>query len=196
MRTNHQATALFLDRDGVINQRLLGDYVRKVSEFVFLEGALEALVGLARKFDYLFVVTNQQGIAKGRMTEADLQRVHEHMITKIEAAGGRLDGVYYCPYHERDQPACRKPNTGMGHQAQADFPAVSFERSLMVGDSVSDLVFGQRLGMQTVLLTTKVDLDQVAYAKIAPTIWRSLPSLKALDALLDQEKEVFGANCP
>lgn len=184
---NHLPTTLFLDRDGVINQRIVGDYVRNRSEFVFLEGALQALVDLARKFDYIVVVTNQQGIAKGRMTEADLQDVHDYMVAQVEAAGGRLDGVYYCPHHERDAPACRKPNPGMAHQAKADFPAIEFERALMVGDSVSDLVFGQRLGMKTVLLTTKMDLDQVAYAKVAGDVWASLPSLRALNDVLGSE---------
>lgn len=180
-------TTLFLDRDGVINQRIVGDYVRNVSEFVFLEGALQALVDLARKFDYLVVVTNQQGIAKGRMTEADLQVIHDYMVAQIERAGGRLDGVYYCPYHERDAPICRKPNPGMAHQAQADFPAITFERALMVGDSVSDLVFGQQLGMQTVLLTTKPDLDEVAYTLVKEEVWASLPSLQALNEVLGTE---------
>lgn len=177
---------LFLDRDGVINRRIVGDYVTTVSSFEFLDGAEAALSGLARKFDYILVVTNQQGIAKGRMTEADLEAVHAYMRHCVEQKGGRLDGIYYCPEHERDNPCCRKPRSGMARQAQADFPDLDFGHALMVGDSVSDLEFGQRLGMDTVLITTKPDLDRVAYAGVQGSVLAELPSLVALDRALEE----------
>ena len=181
-----QPLTLFLDRDGVINQRLIGDYVRHPNAFVFLEGALEALVGLARKFDPIIVVTNQQGIGKGLMSEADLQAVHQHMLSSIQQAGGRIDAIYHCPDLAEAHPNGRKPNPHMALQAQADFPAIRFDRALMVGDSVSDLVFGQRLGMATVLLTTKPDLDQQAYAEVRPQVLAELPSLAALEVALEE----------
>jgi histidinol-phosphate phosphatase family protein len=171
--------SLFLDRDGVINDRLVGRYVRHWGEWTFQEGALKALAILARKFDPIVVVTNQQGVAKGVMTAADLEAVHARMLTEVERAGGRIDGVYACLEHERMQPYCRKPNPGMAWQAKADFPQLELEQSIMVGDSVSDVVFGQRLNMRTALITTKPDLDRAAYQTVKETIWGEFPSLYA-----------------
>ncbi len=159
-----------LDRDGVINRRLIGNYVRRWDEFEFMEGVLEAMPILADYFQTIVVVTNQQGIAKGIMTEKDLQLVHQKMVATIEKSGGRIDKVYYCKEHERDNPHNRKPNIGMAEQAQKDFPYINFDNTVMVGDSVSDMVFGQRLGAQTALLTTKPDIDQAALQLIAPSI--------------------------
>lgn len=171
--------SLFLDRDGVINQRLVGQYVRHWGEWAFLEGALEALAILARKFDPIVIVTNQQGVAKGLMSAQDLEQLHEIMLEKIHEAGGRIDRVYACMEHESAQSINRKPNPGMAWQAQADFPNLNLEESIMVGDSVSDLVFGQQLKMRTVLLTTKPDLDQAAYAQVRAKVWDEFPSLYA-----------------
>ena len=82
---------LFLDRDGVINRRLVDAYVRNWQEFAFEEGVLEAIKRFSEIFGRTFVVTNQQGIAKELMTEADLQVVHQQMIGEIERVGGRID---------------------------------------------------------------------------------------------------------
>lgn len=144
------AWTLFLDRDGVINERLPGDYVKNTGEFRFTEGTLEALRLLAPLFKYIVVVTNQQGIGKGVMTEADLYRIHTHMLNEVSRHGGRIDGVYHCPDLAEDNPACRKPNTGMALQAQRQFPGIDFRYSVMVGDSDSDMEFGTRLGMKCV----------------------------------------------
>jgi histidinol-phosphate phosphatase family protein len=150
---------LFLDRDGVINDRIVGSYVRNWSEFEFLDGVLEAMPILARKFDCIVVVTNQQGIAKGVMTEADLNKVHARMLEEIEKKGGRIDQVYFCAEHERDNPPCRKPNVGMAEQAKSDFPRINFDHAIMVGDSITDIEFGFNMNMKTVLIETKVDID-------------------------------------
>lgn len=171
--------SLFLDRDGVINRRIVGSYVRNWEEWEFLEGTLDALAILAQKFDPIIVVTNQQGVAKGLMTADDLEQLHHMMLTKIQEAGGRIDGIYACVEHERKQPYCRKPNPGMAWQAKAAFPALDFKSSIMVGDSVSDLVFGQQLNMRTVLLTTKPDFDKTAYTVVKEKVWGEFPSLYA-----------------
>ena len=148
---------LFLDRDGVINQRLPGDYVKRVEEFEFLPGALEAIRGLSQRFGVVVVVTNQQGIGKGIMTTNDLLEIHKVMRQKVSEAGGRLDNVYFCPELASADPECRKPNTGMGLQAKKDFPEIEFTRSVMVGDSPSDMEFGQRLDMHTVYIGQRDD---------------------------------------
>lgn len=152
--------SLFLDRDGVINKRIVGSYVRSWAEFEFLEGAREALATFVPIFDTIVVVTNQQGIAKGVMTEQDLINLHQKMLENIEQVGGKIDQVYYSKEHESTNPPDRKPNTGMGLKAQSDFPTIDFKNAWMVGDSVSDLEFGLRLGMKVALVTTKKDIDQ------------------------------------
>ena len=176
---------LFLDRDGVINHRIVGSYVRKWSEFEFMEGTLEALNTLKKYFSPIFVVTNQQGIAKGVMTEQDLQLLHTQMKEKIEKAGGVLDAIYYCKEHERENPPCRKPNIGMALQAQKDFPVINLNNAVMVGDSISDIEFGLRLDMQTVLITTKEDIDTQKLEKIKPQINYTCSSLLEFAQIID-----------
>ncbi len=150
--TPGRSWSLFLDRDGVINERIPNDYVKKVEEFVFNPGATEAIARFNHIFGKVFVVTNQQGIGKGQMTHDQLDQVHRHMVSHIEGAGGRIDKIYYCPFLAKDHPFCRKPQVGMGLQARKDFPEVSLKRSVMAGDTLNDMVFGRRLGMATVLI--------------------------------------------
>jgi len=161
---------LFLDRDGVINQRIPGDYIKTVEEFEFIPGSLEAIVRFRSMFHRIVVVTNQQGIGKGRMTEAQLSEVHEHMISEVKKAGGRIDKVYHCPKLAREEPLCRKPNIGMAIEAQSDFPGIDFKKSIIVGDSISDMKFGKRLGMKTVFITTKEE-DAIAAAEMEFDLW-------------------------
>ena len=155
--------SLFLDRDGVINLRTPGDYIRSPETFEPVPGLGEAMHLLAGLFGRIVVVTNQAGIGKGLMTEADLDAVHQKMQSEVEAAGGRIDKAYHCPHPPAIGCDCRKPNPGMAHQAQADFPDIQFDQSWMVGDSASDLEFGRRLGMRTVLIEGKTeDADLLA----------------------------------
>ena len=151
---------LFLDRDGVINRRLPGDYVRRWEDFSFLDGVLEALRSLGQLFGRIVVVTNQQGIGKGLMTEADLALIHRRMLEQVHEAGGRIDAVYYCPDLAGEADSCRKPGPVMAYRARADFPEIEFSRSVMAGDSLSDMAFGCRLGMLSVLIETKAEALQ------------------------------------
>lgn len=148
---------IFLDRDGVINERLPGRYVQFVEEFQFTKGALNAFEVLSRKFDRVLVVTNQQGIGKGIMTALELKEVHNHMQMEVEKVGAKIDGIYFCPELATANPNCRKPNPGMAFQAKADFPEIDFSKSIIVGDSISDMLFGKRLGMKTILIKSNPD---------------------------------------
>jgi D-glycero-D-manno-heptose 1,7-bisphosphate phosphatase len=147
--------AVFLDRDGVINERLPGEYVARWHEFRFCAGTLRAMSVLARLVGRIVVVTNQQGIGKGLMTEGDLAAVHENMLRDIREAGGRVDGVYHCPHLKVENSPLRKPNVGMAFLAKHDFPDIDFQKSFMVGDSASDMEFGRRLGMVNVFIEGK-----------------------------------------
>ncbi len=146
---------LFLDRDGVINQKLENDYVKTLEEFNFLPGSKKALAVLFKKFGRTIIVTNQQGIGKGLMTEDDLSQIHNHMLSELQKTGTAIDKIYFCPHLAKDNPECRKPNIGMALQAKKDFPEIDFSKSIMVGDSISDIKFGQNAGMQTIFVSDK-----------------------------------------
>ena len=150
---------LFLDRDGVINHEKYLDYIHKWEEFVFYEGVKEAIQIFAQKFRYIFVVTNQKGVARGLTKEADLLTIHRNMADEIAKAGGRIDKVYYCGDLDETSPN-RKPNPGMGLQAKKEFPLISFDKAIMVGNTLGDMEFGRNLGTKTVFLpTTKPNTD-------------------------------------
>lgn len=151
---------LFLDRDGVINEKLDNDYVKKLDEFKFIEGAKEAIVNFSKTFGRIVIVTNQQGIGKGIMSHEELKVVHDFMQTEIEKAGGKLDHIYYCPALAAENARCRKPNIGMAEEAQKDFPEIDFEKSILVGDSVSDIEMGVKAGMFTVFISSGEKTEQ------------------------------------
>lgn len=145
--------ALFLDRDGVINEEKNGSYIFHKDEFIFYPGAEEALVRLSRQFDYVFIVTNQRGVGRGYMTVAALDEIHTHLIKTITQAGGKINKIYYAPSVDSNH-SHRKPNTGMALEAQKDFPDIDFSQSVMVGNNLSDMQFGKTMGMKTVFLST------------------------------------------
>lgn len=144
---------LFLDRDGVINHEKHLDYIHTWDEFVFYDGVKQALKLLSPKFKTIVVVTNQKGIGKGLTLLKDLETIHRNMLAEIEMTGGRIDKVYFCSDLEETSP-CRKPNPGMAYQAQKDFPSIDFNKSVMVGNTLSDMEFGRNIGAFTVFLPT------------------------------------------
>ncbi|MBK6933325.1 MAG: HAD family hydrolase [Saprospirales bacterium] len=166
--------ALFLDRDGVINRRVPGDYIRQPADFIPQTGALEALRLLAGRFGRIVVVTNQAGVGKGLMDERDLEAVHRKMLALAQAAGGRIDGVYVCPHRPGSGCTCRKPATGMALQALADFPDIDVAHSWMVGDSVSDMQLGYAMGMKTALITGKSEESEALAALLVDCRFESL----------------------
>ncbi len=143
---------LFLDRDGVINQRITDEYVKLPEEFEFIPGVKEALAILAGLFDPIIVVTNQQGIGKGLMTATQLNAIHQKMLDEVVKAGGRIDAVFYSPDLKNMRSFTRKPAVGMGLKARNQFHSINFKKSIMVGDTYSDILFGHRLGMLTILV--------------------------------------------
>ncbi|WP_343632346.1 HAD-IIIA family hydrolase [Fluviicola sp.] len=143
---------LFLDRDGVINVRLMGDYVKTREEFELLPGVARAVSKANTLFSHVFVVTNQQGIGKGVMTERNLSEIHSYCSELLEVENGHIDQYYFAPNLASENSTLRKPNSGMALLAQSEFPAVDFRKSIMVGDSDSDIEFGRKLGMKTVFI--------------------------------------------
>ena len=158
--------ALFLDRDGVINQD--SGYTHRIDDFVFLPGIFE-LCRHARAAGWrIFVVTNQAGIGRGLYTEKDFLDLTQWMLTQFEAAGAAIDKVYFCPYHAeaavgeyRRDSKFRKPNPGMILQARDEF-SLDLAASVLVGDKPSDIEAGQRAGVGTNLLLVSAQVSAAA----------------------------------
>jgi D-glycero-alpha-D-manno-heptose 1-phosphate guanylyltransferase len=144
---------LFLDRDGVINEEKVGEYVLHWGEFIFSKGVLEVFKKLSDKFGRVIVISNQRGVGKELMTEADLQSIHLEMQREVEIVGGKIDKIYYC-IEKEDTCFNRKPNPGMAFQAIQDFPDIDLAKTIMVGNKPSDMRFGRSAGAFTVFVTT------------------------------------------
>lgn len=151
---------LFLDRDGVINYEEVGSYITRWEDFRFYEGVTEALQVFAEKFGRIIIVTNQRGVSKRLMTVDDLQDIHSRMLNHIVQRGGKIDGIYFCTDLD-DESTNRKPNPGMGLQAKADFPEIDFTRSIMIGNTMNDMIFGKKLGMFTIFISSNRPAPQL-----------------------------------
>lgn len=143
---------VFLDRDGVINQKPPeGQYISKWDDFQILPGVETAIATLNRSGHRVIVVTNQRGIALGLYTKDDVLRLHENLRNHLVPFGAHLDAIYFCP-HDKNECDCRKPGPGMFEQAFHDFSMVSSANSVIIGDSVSDIEAGIHLGMPTIFI--------------------------------------------
>ena len=153
LRQVDHSWTLFIDRDGVINDEIVGTYVLNRDEFKFSTGVLNALSILAGKVNKIIVISNQRGIGRGLMTEQDLQSIHQHMLEEVIKHGGRIDHIFYCTEKEA---TCynRKPNPGMAYQAVQLFQEIDLNRTIMIGNKPSDMRFGRAAGVYTVFLTT------------------------------------------
>jgi len=143
--------ALFLDRDGVIN--VDKGYVSRVEDFEWVPGAAEAIAAFNARNWYVFVVTNQSGIARNYYTESDMHTLHDWMLAELAQQGARIDRIYHCPYHEEgENPAYRKasfdrkPNPGMLLAAMSEFP-VKREQSFLIGDKEADMAAARAAGV-------------------------------------------------
>ena len=143
---------LFLDRDGVINRRIIGGYVTRWEDFKFLPGVLEAMKIFSEKFKYIFLITNQQGVGKGLMTMEQVDAIHDQMCTEIEMHGGLIDGILVCPQLATDPDNYRKPKPDMAFMACEICPDIDLEKTIMVGDGQLDIDFGRNAGTKTVFI--------------------------------------------
>jgi D-glycero-D-manno-heptose 1,7-bisphosphate phosphatase len=149
-RPQNRVNTVFLDRDGVINEKMPeGHYVRSEGDVHLLPGVPEAIAKLNCLNIRVIVMSNQRGVALGLMSAEAVERIHAYLQRELAKFGAHVDAFYYCP-HDKNSCLCRKPSPGMFEQALRDFPEISAERSVMVGDSLSDIEFGRNLGIQTV----------------------------------------------
>ncbi len=143
---------VFLDRDGVLNRKAPeGEYVSRWDLFHPLPGALEAVRRLKEAGLRVYVVTNQRGVALGLYTMQEVDLLHTQLRTELAKHGARVDGIFVCP-HDKGVCRCRKPEPGLFEQARALDPAIEWSTSLMIGDSLSDIEAGLRLGMHTIFV--------------------------------------------
>ncbi len=158
---------VFLDRDGVLNRKMPeGAYVTDWSEFQWLPGAVEGIAKMNRAGMTVIVVSNQRGIALGLYSEAKLNLIHSTMRSHLAQHGARVDAIYYCP-HDVGECQCRKPDTGLFEQAYRDFPQASAHNSVVIGDSLSDIRAGKRLGMKTIFIDGETDHQKAGAAEAA-----------------------------
>ena len=151
---------IFLDRDGVLNENLEGDYVKTVEELKIFPESFEAIKLLKDNGYKTVLITNQRGIALGLMTHEDLATVHRYLQSEMERHGTALDAIFYCP-HDNDECECRKPKIGLFLEAEKIFD-VDKAASFMAGDKASDIEAGRRYGVRTISinnLAARADFD-------------------------------------
>lgn len=153
---------IFLDRDGVINKRPpKADYVKRWNEFTFLPGSIEAIKLLKNKGYKIFIVTNQPGIARGVMSETNLNLIHKKMQQELKNQGTKIDGIYYCPHGWDDGCKCRKPEPGLLLKVSREH-FLDLTKSIFIGDDKRDVEAGEKVGCKTILVNTKINLLQIA----------------------------------
>ncbi|HEY7672379.1 MAG TPA: D-glycero-beta-D-manno-heptose 1,7-bisphosphate 7-phosphatase [Gammaproteobacteria bacterium] len=150
--TTEAGPLVILDRDGVINYDS-DAYIKSPDEWRPLPGSLAAIAALTKHGRRVIVVSNQSGVGRGLFSEAVLAAIHAKMLAAIEAEGGAVSGVYYCPHLPKDKCACRKPAPGMLQQIGRDF-GCALTGVPFVGDKVSDVRAAQAVHARPILVRT------------------------------------------
>lgn len=149
---------VFLDRDGTLNVKApKACYIETPKQFVWLEGAKEAVRLLKEAGFRVILVTNQPGIARGNLSEDDLARIHEKLQDDLKESGAALDKIYYCPHNWDEGCECRKPKPGMLYQAQKDF-SLNLTKCYMIGDDERDIEAGGAAGCKCIMVSEEYPL--------------------------------------
>ncbi len=150
--------AIFLDRDGVINEEV--NYLSEPDQLRLIPGAAAAIARLNAASLPVIVITNQAGVARGYYPEAQIEVVHAALAQQLTQEGAHIDRFYYCPHHPteglppyRIECNCRKPKPGLLLQAAQDFD-LDLQRCFVIGDNHSDIALSQSTGCRTVLVLT------------------------------------------
>jgi histidinol-phosphate phosphatase family protein len=164
---------LFIDRDGVINRQIVGDYVRSWPDFEWLPGARLALTKLGEWAPHLVVVTNQQGIGKGLTSAEDVAAIHHHIASALESHGAAVDAFQVCPHLEAAECECRKPSPGLVLDWLARHPESEPALSIVVGDSLTDLELARSVAAATGGCVS-IHIDSAVSSGIADASFESL----------------------
>jgi D-glycero-D-manno-heptose 1,7-bisphosphate phosphatase len=166
--SNPPRRAAFLDRDGVLNRKMPeGEYVTTPEEFDLLPGSIGGLQRLAAAGYRLIVVTNQRGVARGKLTLDGLSAIHLKMERLLASNGVTLDAIYFCP-HGAGECDCRKPQPGLLLQAFKDFPSLAPGESVLFGDSGSDIEAARRAGVPAVRMAANGSLEDAIRTWLLP----------------------------
>jgi D-glycero-D-manno-heptose 1,7-bisphosphate phosphatase len=144
--------AVFLDRDGVINEHR-ADHVKSWADFRFLPGSAEAIGRLSRADHRVFVVTNQAIVNRGMVSHQVVDDINQRMLDELARRGGRVEGVAYCPHRPDEGCACRKPRPGLLLKLAHEFD-LDLKAAVLIGDTLADIEAGLSAGCQTMLVLT------------------------------------------
>lgn len=152
--------ALFLDRDGVICENR-DDYVKSWQEFVWIPGAKEALSRLRSHGYVAIVITNQSAIGRGIVSRETVDKIHQRMGKEVAETGGKIEKIYYCPHEPEEGCSCRKPEPGLLLKAAEDLK-LDLRTSYLIGDKITDIEMGRKVGSRTIMVKTGKGQDQLA----------------------------------
>lgn len=159
--------AIFLDRDGTINDNKKG-YTHKIGQFEFLPGVIEGLRKLSKTDYLLIIVTNQSGIGRGIYKQDDFQKLSKWLLDVLNKQGIKISKIYHCPHHPNDNCDCRKPGIGLFLKAVKDL-GISLNKSWLIGDRDSDVIAGREANIKTIKIGNKMNdafkLEPNYYAK-------------------------------
>jgi len=167
--------AIFLDRDGVICENSDG-YVRSWEEFVWIPGAKKALSRLNSNGYITVVITNQSAAGRGIVSRQTVEEIHQRMEKEITQAGGKVEKIYYCSHKPEDGCNCRKPEPGLLLAAAKDFQ-LDFKTSYFIGDAITDIEMGHKVGCKTIMVKTGKGLGWLANR----AHWKTKPDYMASD---------------
>lgn len=193
-RMGGASVAVFLDRDGVINEER-SDYVKSWGEFHFLPGALEAMAALTGAGFRLFVITNQSAIHRGLVSWGQVRDIHRRMREEIERAGGAVEAILVCPHRTDEGCECRKPRPGLLERAAREH-SLDLEQCYVIGDKLSDIAAGQAVGCRCALVQTGLgDPHEAGDEANVSGAYRFCRDVKeAAEWILEREGEAFLAN--
>lgn len=183
--------AVFLDRDGTINQEK--DYLHRIEDFEFVPGAPEAIRLLNQGGLFVVVVTNQSGVGRGYYTEADVETLHRHIAAELASVGARVDAWLYCPHHPEGKGSyavscsCRKPLPGMLLQAAAQY-GIDLSASVMIGDKRADVEAGLAAGCRPILVRSGYGAEEESRVPAGIEVHDDL--LSAIQALVGRNDDV------
>jgi D-glycero-D-manno-heptose 1,7-bisphosphate phosphatase len=185
-RWSPQPRAVFIDRDGVINENR-PDHVKNWTEFRFIAGAREALARLSEAGVRVFVVSNQAIVNRGLVSSAEVDAINQGMVTEVDRSGGRIEAIAYCPHRAEEHCSCRKPEPGLLQVLASQFD-LDLAATVLIGDALSDIQAGSAAGCPTVLVLTGRGREQLALARSAGNdAFRVADDLNAaIDLLLEE----------
>ncbi len=176
--------AIFLDRDGVINENR-PDHVKSWEEFSFVPGAVDAIARASRLRVPVFIISNQAIINRGIVSRDVVEGINQRMAREIEERGGRIQEIAYCPHRPEEECECRKPRPGLLLEL-ARSHSVDLREAAVIGDALSDMEAGQAVGCRTILVLTGRGREQLEVAhRTGRNGFSVMPSLDAaIEALL------------